>query len=163
MERKATVAVRRGPAREPARWRGAYAPLLALALAGPCLSMVPAADSAAESPPQPAARHVQASALEHRVQTLAKALELDAKQQSELRKVLQGQRDLVARVWNDASLSSAERVGATHAMSERTADQIRALLTEEQKKKYNPPAPHDLASQLGRPDVEVWMNQGPRK
>ena len=134
-----------------------------MALAGPCLSMAPAAESAAETPPQPAARHVQGSTLEHRVQTLAKALELDAKQQVELRKVLQGQRDLVARIWNDASLSSAERVGATHAMSERTADQIRALLTEEQKKKYNPPAPHDLASQLGRPDVEAWMNQGPRK
>ncbi len=162
MKHDSMSAVSGGLVRKPARWRSALTSLLGLALAGPCMSMSPATESAAETPP-PAVRHVHTSALEHRVQALAKALELDEKQQVELRNVLRGQRELVARIWNDTSLSSAERVGATHAMSERTADQIRALLTEEQKKKYKPPAPHDLASQLGRPDVERWMNQGPRK
>ena len=102
-------------------------------------------------------RHTLKSGIEGRVKMLSRGLGLDPKQQAELRKVLEGQRDQVQRVWNDPSLSGPYRVIATQAISERTADQIRALLNEEQRKKYNPPKqPHDPAA--SKPDVEAWMN-----
>jgi len=41
------------------------------------------------------------------------------------------------KVWNDTSLAAANRVSATRIISDRTADRIRAILTEEQKAKYN--------------------------
>ena len=88
---------------------------------------------------------------------LSKGLGLDAKQEAELRKVLESQREQVQRVWNDPSLSGQSRIGATLAINDQTADQIRALLNEEQRKKYNPPRqPHDAAA--SKPDVEAWMN-----
>ena len=90
---------------------------------------------------------------------LSKALDLDAKQQSELRKVLEDQREQVSRVWNDTSVPAAYRVSATQAITDKTADQIRALLREEQKKRYNPPKlPREAAPGSPRPSVEAWMN-----
>jgi hypothetical protein len=61
----------------------------------------------------------------------------------------------VQKVWSDSSLLPAERAPATHEIGERTADRIRAMLTEEQRKLYNPPrpsTPHETP-----PDVSKWM------
>ena len=92
---------------------------------------------------------------------LSKALHLDARQQSELRKVLAGQREQLSKVWSDTSVPAAWRVSATQAISDKTADQIRALLNEEQKKRYNPPKPpHEAMRASARPSVEAWMNPG---
>ena len=104
------------------------------------------------------AHPVSKASLEHRVQMLAKGLELDAKQQGELRRLLERQREELVKLWNDASLPAPYRVSATQAISDRTADQIRALLNEEQRKKYNPPKqPHLAAEGLGTRSVEDWM------
>jgi len=74
--------------------------------------------------------------------------------------VLEGQREQVRKVWSDASVPAAYRVSAIHAISDKTADQIRALLSEEQKKHYNPPKPpREAATGSSRPSVEAWMNQ----
>jgi hypothetical protein len=103
------------------------------------------------------AQHVK-HGLNERVQLLTKGLELDADQQVELRRLLERQRDEVTKVWNDASLPAPYRVSATQAISERTAEGIRTLLNEEQRKKYNPPRqPHAAAEGLGRRSVEDWM------
>jgi hypothetical protein len=106
-----------------------------------------------------AKRHHNGTGLDDRVNTLTKALDLDATQQSGLRKVLESQREQVARVWNDESVPAAYRVVATQAISDKTADQIRALLNDEQKKKYNPPKPHNAAPGSTGPSVEDWMNK----
>ena len=98
------------------------------------------------------------TSLDDRVKALTRALDLDAKQQSELRKVLEGQREQVMRVWSDTSVPAAYRVSATQTISDQTADQIRALLNEEQRKKYNPPRPpHEATAGSARPSVEDWM------
>lgn len=96
--------------------------------------------------------------IEGRVKLLTQELDLDAKQQAELRKLLESQREQVRLVWNDTSLPAANRVGATRAISDRTADQIRAMLNEEQKKKYNSAKPPRDAESSPKPDVEYWMN-----
>jgi hypothetical protein len=105
-------------------------------------------------PRQPGGR-----SLEERVAVLSKALDLDARQRSELRKVLEDQREQVSRVWRDTSVPAAYRVSTTRAITDRTADRIRALLNEEQRKRYNPPKPpHGATPGSARPDVEAWMN-----
>ena len=97
--------------------------------------------------------------LEDRVRILTQWLNLDATQQTEVRKVLQGQREQVKSLWSDTSVPAAQRISATQAISDRTGDQIRAMLNEEQKKKYNPPRPpRDDTTASARPNVEDWMN-----
>jgi hypothetical protein len=76
----------------------------------------------------------------------------------EVRRILEDQRLQVAKVWDDTSVPSALRVNATRTISDRTGDRIRALLTEEQKKKYNRPRkPRAAAEHSDARSVEDWM------
>lgn len=138
-----------------------------LALASAWLVPAHAAADGTNSDPEAAARqtpgHHRGSRLDDRVRTLSKALDLDARQQSELRKVLEGQREQVRRVWDDPSLPAPYRISATQAISDNTADRIRALLNDEQKKKYNPPRPPREATGSDGPSVEEWMDAVKRK
>jgi Spy/CpxP family protein refolding chaperone len=97
--------------------------------------------------------------LDDRVQLLSKALELDAGQQAALKKVLEAQREQVSRLWANESLPAAYRVSATQAIGEKTADQIRALLNDEQKKRFNPPKPPHEAAASSSLSVEDWMSK----
>src|SRR5256885_2130461 len=74
--------------------------------------------------------------IDERVAIYAKALGLDDSQQSRLKALLLDQRQQVQRLWNDTSMSPAQRVYTTRAIGDATADAIRAMLTEEQRKKY---------------------------
>jgi hypothetical protein len=124
------------------------------------------ADDAAATPSAPAEHSVQprprlhppvGGTLDHRVKVLAKALDLDPRQQAELWKILDSQRQAVAKIWSDPTLLSAERVPATRAAEDRTAEQIRSILNEEQKKRYNPPAPR--SAQASPPNVSAWIER----
>jgi len=117
----------------------------------------PAASSGQTVPAPKHARHPSAKdRLDERVRSLGTALDLSPAQQAQLRKLLLEQREEVKTIWNDTSIPASDRIGATQAISERTADRIRAMLNEEQKKKYGPPP-----QRPPRPDgstVEQWMN-----
>jgi Spy/CpxP family protein refolding chaperone len=105
-----------------------------------------------------AAHHLGRGTLEDRVRLLTKALELSPKQQEALRQVLERQRADVMKIWADDAIPAPYRVSATQAISDRAADDIRALLNEEQKKKYNPPKPpRDALQGDDRPNVESLM------
>jgi len=101
--------------------------------------------------------------LDRRVNLLAKELGLDATQKARVKKVLERQREQIARVWNDSSIPPARRVSATQAIGDQTADRIRALLNEEQRKKYIQPRKRDVAAGTPGADVEAWMNAAKRK
>jgi hypothetical protein len=110
---------------------------------------------------QPAtqARKAPARGLEERIAAYAKALNLDSQQQSKLRVLLLRQREQMKRLWNDNSIPPAQRVYATRAIGDATADGIREMLTEEQRKGYNPPGPARADTvQRGTLTVEDWMN-----
>ncbi|MGH8314970.1 MAG: hypothetical protein ACRETU_07445 [Steroidobacterales bacterium] len=146
------------------RWLGSGLALtLAVTLAVTRLSAADAGDAAGQGsavavPALQQPRHHNGSSLDDRVKILAKALDLDVKQQSELRNLLEAQREQVMRVWNDTSLPAANRISATRAIGDKTAEQIRALLNEEQRKKYNPPAQRrDPAPDSSSRTVEDWM------
>jgi hypothetical protein len=121
-----------------------------------------AAGATEATPLQSPPRSASASTLEHRVAMLTKALDLDARQQAELQGIFASQRQAVRKIWNDPALLPAERVPATRAVEDRTADQIRAMLNDEQKKKYNPPKPPP-APDTGPPDVSAWMDATRKK
>jgi hypothetical protein len=149
-------------------WNGKLAMQLVLALTAYSLMSAHAAsmgeDSTGSVPSRHAPRHHNGANLEDRVNALTRALDLDAKQQSELRRVLLGQREQIRRVWDDVSVPAAYRVIATQSISDRTADQIRSLLNEEQKKKYKPPRPeHGAATDAAQPNVENWMKAAESK
>lgn len=158
--------------REQRRWTGAArllgCPLLALvlALASARVSALDAEQARSIAADAGQKHSVQArgkSRLDDRIQALSAALDLDAAQRAELRRVLQAQRDQLLRLWSDSTIPAQYRVGATQAIGEKTADQIRSLLTEEQREKYNPPKPPDPARPGAKPDVEAWMNLGQRQ
>ena len=101
--------------------------------------------------------------LEQRITLMAAELGLDERQQTELRRILINQRMQVMRLWNDTTVPAASRVGATRVISEQTGDQIRALLNDEQKAKYNHPRkPRDATADPGARSVEDWMNAASR-
>jgi hypothetical protein len=118
---------------------------------------------AAEAPasvvkPPAAAMQQRQPALDQRIALMTAELGLDEHQQAELRRILINQRTQIMKLWSDTSLQPASRVGATRVISNQTGDQIRAMLTEEQKAKYNQPRkPHDAAPVPGDRSVEDWM------
>lgn len=118
-------------------------------------------DAAVAPPAAPAQQHLPA--LEQRITLMSTELGLDEPQRAELRRILINQRMQIMRLWSDTSVPAASRVGATRVLSERTGDQIRALLNEEQKAKYNRPRkPRDAAADPGARSVEDWMNAASR-
>ena len=69
----------------------------------------------------------------------------------------EAQRAEVAKVWSDASVPSAIRVGATQAIGDRTAERIRTLLNDEQRRKYIQPRQHEVPVGAAGGDVQKWM------
>src|SRR5882724_36164 len=114
--------------------------------------------AAAGAHPRPAPTRHESAALERRVTLLSAELSLDAQQQAQVRRILEDQRDQVMKVWNDPSLAAANRVSATRIVSDRTADRIRAILTEAQKAKYNKARkPRAAGENPASPSIEEWM------
>jgi hypothetical protein len=120
-----------------------------------------AADPAAQPAARPPTHSRVGGSLEHRVDVLSKALQLDARQRAELLSILEGQRQAVSKIWSNPALLPAERAPATRAVEERTADQIRALLSDEQKKRYNPPKPQ--GAEPSQASVADWMQAQARQ
>jgi hypothetical protein len=116
-----------------------------------------AAPSSTKPAPRPPGRVRAGGSLQHRVDVLSKALRLDARQRTLLLTILESQRQAVIKIWSDPALLPAERTPATRALQERTADQIRAILSEQQRKRYNPPKPE--GAEPPSPNVADWMRK----
>jgi periplasmic protein CpxP/Spy len=101
--------------------------------------------------------HRSHGSLEERVQLISRELHLDPDQEAHVRQILLDQRAEVSKVWDNSAVPAAQRVGATQAITERTADRIRAILTEEQKTKYLKARSHDTPVGAPGGDVEKWI------
>jgi len=99
------------------------------------------------------------SQLERRVALMSKELDLDAGQQDRLRELLQRQRKDILQLWSDHALPAAQRVAATDKIAEHTGDAVRAMLSEEQRKKYNKARSPELAG-APRPSIDDWQSAG---
>ncbi|MBS0389457.1 MAG: hypothetical protein JSR15_13345 [Proteobacteria bacterium] len=105
-----------------------------------------------------AVRHRTAGmALDERVQLMTRELGLDALQQAELKNILLNQRAEVMAVWDNTSAPAALRISATQAISEKTADRIRAMLSDAQREKYIKSRPHDTPVGAPGGDLQKWM------
>jgi hypothetical protein len=121
-------------------------------------AVAPSARAKASTVPRPTVSRTS-SALDRRVALLVRELDLDDSQRLKVRALLVGQREQVLRVWDDESLPSGLRVKQTQAISERTQDEIRALLTDEQKQKYSKPRPAGAAAGGSPAELATWMDK----
>ena len=121
----------------------------------------PATAASARAAPRSHAHHTAAITLDDRVQLMAKELDLDANQQAKLKRILLTQRAEVAKVWNDPSVPATVRVATTQAVSETTAERIRAILNDEQREKYLKEHRRDVPVGTPGGDVQKWMTPDP--
>jgi hypothetical protein len=120
-----------------------------------------------ESPPTPevptakvqqhhASRPVRGHSVEERVQLLTRSLNLDSKQEARLREVLEEERASIRRVWTDPERINQDRVTPTLTIFGHTKEEIRAILTDEQRKKYPAPVSHDELAPA-QADRDYWI------
>ena len=95
-------------------------------------------------------------AINEDVRRLTRLLDLDAGQQLKLRQILESRNSRMRKVWKDNPSADADRIGPTIAIMERTRDEIRVILTDEQRQRYPAAAPRD---QLGpaTADLDHWL------
>ena len=150
----------RTPRRSRIRARQLLPFLVAVALACICAPAAFAEEPAPHiaAPEQTKPPRDQRPGLDNRARRLVKVLELTEAQQTELARVLASQRELIRKLWSDQKVPPEYRVGAMRAINEQTEDRIRALLNDEQKKKYVASRPRDPARTSQQPNVDYWPN-----
>jgi hypothetical protein len=132
---------------------------LALLLVGPLPS--PAAIVQAPSSGKPAHspnRSYRRPSLDDRVKTLARNLNLNKAQQTAVKKILEDRQQEVLRLRTDPLLSGADRIARFRALQTETVEEIRSVLNEEQKKKYDPLAPRKIPPGSHAKSVEEWID-----
>jgi len=95
--------------------------------------------------------------LDDQVKRFAETLDLNETQQSEVKKILERRQEQGSRIIRDPSPSGGDRVGKLHALNQSTVAQIRAVLTDQQKGKYNPLGQSGLPRTSPQPSVEDWL------
>ncbi len=115
------------------------------------------ADAASSAANRAGRQHGALAAIDGRVRLMAAELALDAGQQVQLKSLLMTQRAEVAKVWSDASVPAAIRIGATQAITDKTAQRIRAMLSDPQREKYSKAHQRDVPVGASGLDVEHWM------
>jgi hypothetical protein len=103
------------------------------------------------------------AALDRRVALLSAELQLTPVQQVQVRALLAHQREQVRQLWSEPDVAPAQRIGRMQAIGDRTADAIRGVLDEMQKKRYIQPRQREAAVGTRGADVEGWMAAEARK
>jgi len=133
---------------------------LSFALALPML--LPSAPALAQvagkgSPASQTTRSYKRPSLADRVRTLAKYLDLSETQQSAVKKILEERQKETLQMRLDPSIVGSARIDKFRALQEETVERIRAVLNEEQKKKYDPLAVRRLPPTPEQRSVEDWL------
>jgi len=91
------------------------------------------------------------------VRGVAETLDLSETQQSEVKKILERRQEQSNRILRDPSPSGVDRVGKFRALNQSTVAQIRAILSDQQKEKYNPLGQSGIPRTSPQPSVEDWL------
>ena len=142
-------------------WRRAWAAVLTVIplayFPGPAvLAEEPIAHPVAATQPAPGKPAPRLTAGQRK---FAEKLELNDTQQAELAKILARQRQEIRKLWQQQNVPPGYRTAAMRAISDRTHDEIRAMLNDEQKKKY--PAQHAAetpTSEQQQSLMDQWLN-----
>ncbi|MBS0375936.1 MAG: hypothetical protein JSR73_15260 [Proteobacteria bacterium] len=100
----------------------------------------------AEPPPEWNRPRPPLQGIDAQLHRLAVDLRLDEGQQQKIRPILVAQRDEAQRLQRDPQLKAPERHARLLALGDRTADQIRAQLTDEQRAQYVKPRSRSAVS-----------------
>jgi len=109
---------------------------------------------AAEVAPQHVAR--KRPTIDDRVKILAKNLDLNESQQAAVKKILERRQQETLRIRRDPNIAGSSRIEQFRMLQDRAAEQIRAVLNEEQRKKYDPFAARRIPQSQER-SVEDWL------
>jgi pyruvate/2-oxoglutarate dehydrogenase complex dihydrolipoamide acyltransferase (E2) component len=129
------------------------------AAAGPAVPAPEAPVTATPSPRRhgPARRLTVAQSIDESVRRLTRALDLDPAQQERLRNILLDQHRQIMKLRGSGTAASGDVTGQTLAVYDRTKTRIRAMLNDEQKKKYMVDVPHDGLAPA-QADLKHWMH-----
>jgi len=108
-------------------------------------------------------RRYKTPSIEERVKSLAKSVDLDEKQQSELKGVLWSRHEQVIKMLRAESRSPVDRINQLRAINDNTVERITALLNEEQKKKYNPAGHLETPGTSPKASLEDWLKTTKQK
>jgi hypothetical protein len=100
-------------------------------------------------------RSAQAN-IDDRVRRLATSLDLNERQQAAVKKILEERQLETLRLRGDPSISGSGRIEQFRALQDTTVKRIRAVLNEEQRKKYDPLASRTIPP-APQPSVEDWL------
>ncbi len=117
------------------------------------LAQAPEAPAAKPQVNQPPTRK---SNIDARVSMLAKSLDLSVEQQSAVKNILEQRQQKTLSIRRDPSISGSTRIERFRMLQEATVERIRAVLNDEQKKKYDPMAARRNQS-TPEHSVEDWL------
>ena len=107
---------------------------------------------------QPRTPHKRrAITIDDQVKGFAESLGLTETQQSEVRKILEFRQVQMRGIRLDGSLSGADRISRFRSLQDSTVARIRAVLSDEQKKKYDPLLVRQAQKDAPSASVEDWI------
>ena len=95
--------------------------------------------------------------IDDRVRVLARSLDLNEAQRVAVKKILEQRQQETLRIRQDSSISGGARIERFRALQDNTVERIRAVLNEEQKKKYDPLAVRRTQPAPQQRSVEDWL------
>jgi hypothetical protein len=95
--------------------------------------------------------------IDDRVKVFARNLDLNEEQQAAVKKILEQRQQETLRIRQDASISGGARIERFRALQDHTVERIRAVLNEDQKKKYDPLAVRRATPAPDQKSVEDWL------
>jgi hypothetical protein len=95
--------------------------------------------------------------IDDRVKVFAKNLDLNEAQQAAVKKILEQRQQETLRLRQDPSISGSARIERLRALQDTTVERIRAVLNDEQKKKYDPLAVRRIQPAPNQRSVEDWL------
>ena len=126
---------------------------LAFLLSAPALSQALAPEAA--SPEQHAPHRYRKVTLDDQVKGLAKSLDLNEAQQAAVKRILEQRQQEILHITH--AFSGSDRLSQLRALQVRTVEQIRTVLNDEQKKKYDPLGQRPPQQTSPQPSVEDWL------
>jgi hypothetical protein len=103
--------------------------------------------------------HYKRQSLDERVEHLARYLDLNDGQKSALKNILIQNQQEILKMRRVPPQGEELQMDRLRAIEEKTAERIRALLTEEQRNKYDPLAVRKSNSAAQNVSVDDWLTQ----
>jgi ABC-type lipopolysaccharide export system ATPase subunit len=136
--------------------RGLLGMALVSLMVVPGVPVVAQATSAGSPALQARSSHRRLS-IDDRVKVLARSLDLDQTQQAALKRILEQRQQETLRIRRDPSISGSTRIEQFRTLQDNTVLRIRAVLNEEQRKKYDPLATRRIQPAPQQRSVEDWL------